>query len=129
MDDDVRTCGACKGKASLGGVEEHSAKVQYTVSGLPVGTESYEHGATLTYVCACGNEFTFISKLRRARHLGGMVVTGLFAAFWGWLGSGPRGGGMFLPLGGIFGLTSFVLFVLVLADAFSRWRNPPWVGE
>jgi hypothetical protein len=140
MDEEARTCGRCKGKALLEGVEEHSTNVTYTAARIPLGSERVEGGARITYVCSCGNRFTFISRLRRARFLGSVLFGALFGGIWWYLGSWMDRRDTFSPsrgsdlgalklVGGVCFLVAFGAFLAILADAYSRLRNRPWRGE
>jgi hypothetical protein len=137
MDEDVRTCGACKGKASLEGVEEHATDVTYKAYGVvPLGTARIEEGATITYACPCGHRFTFISRLRRSRAIGAFAVPALMALGWLILGHTGRrmlGSGQLSPmdpiypaLAAVFGLVALVALPRIALDAIARARNPPW---
>jgi hypothetical protein len=140
MDEDSRTCGRCKGKALLEGVEEHSTDVEYSVSHIPIGSARVEGGALIRYACACGNRFTFISRLRRARFFGSLIFGALFGYFWWWLSTGmgrrssyyrpaDDGLGPFVLLAGVFLLVAVGSLLAILADAYSRLRNGPWRGD
>lgn len=138
MDEEARTCGRCKGKALLEGVTEHSTDVTYTAYHIPIGSARIEQGARIAYVCACGNRFSFISRLRRARFFGSALMGGLFGWFWWWLGTGMgRRGydasrddmGPMQLVGVLFFLIAAGAILAILHDVFSRLRNGPWRGE
>jgi hypothetical protein len=133
MDEEERTCGRCKGKALLDGVVEHATDVEYTALHIPLGTARVEGGARITYVCACGNRFSFISRLRRARFFGGALFGAVFGSFWWYLATGMgRHDAMASPwilMVLVFALVSVVSLLAILADAFSRLRNPRWAGD
>jgi len=74
-------------------------------------------GATVRYVCHCGNDF----QLRTAWHLA-LLLAGIALTFW-LLPELLRHGG----IGMYFGIAVLTyMVVVVIIDSFDRWRNPEW---